>query len=286
MRILFELQNGLWAFDLLSSRYYIDMANAILDGKFDPSVLGEKVQESSISYYANSYGEPIRQDSNGDKYGVVELIGPIMLYDSCYQYGAQSIVGMMNRYNNDPNVKGIIMKVDTPGGAVSAINPFIDFASKKKKPVISICNQALSLGEWATDIVSDHKMASNTISSRFGSIGVVASFRNYKTYLENQGIEDHEVYADQSSYKNKDFKLAMEGDYSLLKEEFLNPLAVSFQNQVKKSRPNLDQSVEGILEGRTFDARKALEYGLIDSIGTLEDAIEMINVLNESIYNN
>lgn len=286
MRILFELQNGLWAFDFYSAQYYISIANQILDGKFDPSAMGEKVQENAISYYANSYGEPIRKDSRGDKFAIVELIGPVTLYDSCYQYGAQSIVNMMNRHNNDPDVKGIILKVDTPGGAVAAINPFIDFAAKKKKPIVSLCNQALSLGEWATDVVSDHKMASNKISSRFGSVGVVASFRSYKNYLEKQGIEDHEVYADQSTHKNKDFKLAMDGDYSLLKEEFLNPLAIAFQNEVKKSRPNLDLSIEGILEGKTFNAEQSLQYGLIDSIGSIEDAVEMINVLNESLYNN
>lgn len=286
MKVLFELQNGLWAFDLHSAQYYSNLATQFLSGQFDAKSFGDKPE--AVSYLANEYGEEIHQPNNkqNSTYAVVELIGPVTLYDTCTTYGAETIAKRLNKFNNDDSVKGIILKTNTPGGAVGAINPFIEFAAKKKKPVIALCDQALSLGQWATDVIADHKMASNNISARFGSIGVVASFHSYKKALELQGIEEHEVYADPSDYKNKAVLDALKGDYKAIKEEYLNPLAIAFQNAVKANRPNLDVSVEGILQGRTFGADDALKYGLIDSIGTIEDAIELIDVLHETKYNN
>ncbi|MBQ0139367.1 MAG: S49 family peptidase [Kurthia sp.] len=286
MKVLFELQNGLWAFDLHSAKYYSTLATKFLSGQFDAKSFGEK--QEAISYLANEHGEELRDHNTkqNSTYAVVELIGPVTLYDTCTSYGAETIAKRLHKYNNDDSVKGIILKTNTPGGAVAAINPFIDFAAKKKKPVIALCDQALSLGQWATDVIADHKMASNQISARFGSIGVVATFQSYKKALEMQGIEEHEIYADISDHKNKPFLEAIEGDYKLFKDEYLNPLAIQFQNAVKEKRPNLDLSVEGILNGRTFNAGDALQYGLIDSIGTMEDAIDMINVLHETKYNN
>lgn len=286
MKVLYELKNGLWAFDFLSAKNYFKIVDQFLAGQLPLNALGEKPE--AFHYFANQYGERINDDREVQKgaYAVVELIGPVTMYDTCSSYGAETIVRLMDRYNNDSRVKGIILKTDTPGGSVQAINPFIEFAKKKKKAVVALCDYALSLGQWSTDVVADHKMASNTISARFGSIGVVSTFHDYKKAYENQGITEHEVYADQSGWKGKEYRDALEGDYTLLKSEYLNPMAIKFQEAVKANRPNLDQSVEGILEGRTFGAEDALNYGLIDSIGTMEDAIQVINIINETTYNN
>ena len=286
MKVLYELKNSLWAFDFFSAKHYIKIADQFLAGQLQPNALGEKPE--AFHYFANELGERISNEQEIQKgaYAIVELIGPVTMYDTCGSWGAESIVRLMERYNNDSRVKGIILKTDTPGGSVQAINPFIEFASKKKKPVVALCDYALSLGQWATDVVADHKMASNTISARFGSIGVVSTFHDYKKAYENQGITEHEVYADQSGWKGKEYREALAGDYTLLKSEYLNPMAEKFQEAVKANRPNLDQSVEGILEGRTFGAEDALKYGLIDSIGNLESAIQIINIINETTYNN
>ncbi len=193
MKVLNEIKNGLWAFDAFSAINYFDIVDKFLAGQLAANSLGDKPE--AISYLANDYGEQISSNNLKDKaYAVVELIGPVTMYDTCFSYGAESIVKKIETYNNDERIKGIILKTDTPGGSVQSINPFIDFKSKKKKALVSLCDNALSLGQWSTDIISDHKMASNTISARFGSIGVVSSFYGYKKMLENQGIDEHVVY--------------------------------------------------------------------------------------------
>ena len=67
-----------------------------------------------------------------------------------------------------------------------------------------------------------------------------------------------------------------------IKQEMLNPLAQQFQEAVKAHRKDLKQDVDGILNGRMFFARQALEHGLIDQVGTVETATELVRQLSAS----
>ena len=130
-------------------------------------------------------------------------------------------------------------------------------------------------------------MADNNISAEFGSIGVMMQFPDYAKYYEKMGIKVHTIYSDLSTHKNAPFEAALKGDYKSIKEEQLNPLAREFQNTVKEHRKNLDTKVEGILNGRMFFAADALKNGLIDAIGTHEQATEEVRRLaaNMSLTN-
>ena len=75
-------------------------------------------------------------------------------------------------------------------------------------------------------------------------------------------------------------KLALEGKYELITTEHLSPLAIQFQNAVREACPNLKEEI-GVLTGKTFGADKALEYGMIDAIGSLDQAINRLHILSE-----
>lgn len=64
------------------------------------------------------------------------------------------------------------------------------------------------------------------MSSAFGSIGVMCSFSDLKPFYEKMGVKFHEIYADQSENKNEAFRLALEGDYTKIRQESLNPMAL------------------------------------------------------------
>jgi protease-4 len=122
-------------------------------------------------------------------------------------------------------------------------------------------------------------MADNDISAEFGSIGVMMQFPDYAKYYEQKGIKVHTIYSDLSTHKNAPFEAALKGEYKSIKEEMLNPLAREFQQAVKSHRPNLDDKVDGILNGRMFFAKDALKYGLIDAIGNRDAATEEVRKL-------
>jgi protease-4 len=106
------------------------------------------------------------------------------------------------------------------------------------------------------------------------------SFLDFRKHFEEKGIKEHTVYSDLSGFKNKAFMDALDGDYSALKSKILNPLAQEFQDYVKSNRTSLDLKVEGIISGETFTAKEALQNGLIDSIGDMNDAIKVVRALS------
>lgn len=212
---------------------------------------------------------------------VVSMIGAAMKYGNACSYGADDIVRELSFANANPNIVAIILKLDGPGGAVSAIGPLMQFAKEKRKPIIGLADACLSLHYWAAITLCDYIMADNDISARFGSVGVVSQFMDAKKHWEEKGYTFHEIYADQSTHKNEVFRLALEGKYEKIKSEILNPMAAKFQDAVKSSRKNLRLEEEGIISGKTFDADKALGIGLIDGIGTFKQAIERAHMYAE-----
>ena len=122
-------------------------------------------------------------------------------------------------------------------------------------------------------------VANNTISAEFGSIGVMMQFPDYAKYYEERGIKIHTIYSNLSTYKNAPFEAARKGEYTSIKEEQLDPLARQFQEAVKAHRQQLDQKIDGILAGRMFYAKDALKHGLIDQIGTEQEATDLVRRL-------
>ena len=72
----------------------------------------------------------------------------------------------------------------------------------------------------------------------------------------------------------------MDGKYDMIKEEHLSPIAIKFQEAVRAACPNLKEEV-GVLTGKTFNAEKALEYGMIDAIGSMDQAIQRLHIMSE-----
>lgn len=228
--------------------------------------------------------ETIRTDEDGNidipdgSYAIVNMKGPVIKYGDWCNWGADEITRALYKMNSIPAIKGIILDTDGPGGSVSAIGPFLEFAKNKQKPVVALIDMAASLHYWTTVAVSDHMMVDNNVSAMVGSVGVVISFADTKPYYEEKGIVFHEIYPPESEDKNLSFRNALDGDYKKIIEEHLSPLARKFQNAVRSGRPNLKEK-EGVLTGKTFYAEEALDLGMIDSIGSMTAAMDEVDRL-------
>lgn len=275
-----QIKSGLWA---LEPHYAIGLRGTVEE------ILTQ--QPNEVLAKENFEARHYLIDENGNKYkstsineapsgsiGVIHITSTMIKYGNYYCWGADELVAQAEAFDNNPNIIGQIWIIDTGGGAVNAVAPYRNFLANKKKPVLSWCDMCASAGIWVAT-GTDYIMAQNNISSSFGSIGVMASLRNAKKYWTDMGVIDYTIYADQSDHKNKAFDLAMEGKFKLIKKEHLNPLAIKFQETVKANRPNLKLDVEGIISGKMFYAEEAVEYGLADSIGSFEQAIEKLTEL-------
>ncbi|WP_378186881.1 S49 family peptidase [Aquimarina sp. W85] len=275
-----EIRRGLWAIDPLTGFYNLQLANDILSGNIKSKEV--KIQ-SAIREVVNNDGLPVTgsnpQEIPEGSIGIVSITGNMIKYGNRYCWGADELVAFAKYFDAHPNIIGMIFLIDSGGGAVSAVAPYLDFLKNKKKPVVALCDFCASAALWI-GVGCDYVMAENDISSAFGSIGVLASFLDYKKAYEMAGIVEHNVYADQSPDKSKDIRDALEGNYELLKELTLNPLAIKFQDNVKALRgKKLDLSVDRLLTGGMFYAEDAVDIGLTDEIGNRDAAIQKVKEL-------
>lgn len=277
-----DLVRGEWLMSFEGLSAYAPIAHKLLTGQ---DVDFSKNTKSLLSVIDPS-GRKIMLDADGllnapqGSIAVIDMIGPILKYGDYCTYGADEIVNALQAADNNPNIIGTIFNIDGPGGAVSAIGPFIEFGKNKTKPIVALVDQCCSLHYWAICAVADYKMADNNVSATIGSVGVMTSFADNRKYLESLGYAFHEIYPKESEHKNLAFKQAMEGNYDLIKEESLSPIAIQFQKAVREACPNLKEEI-GVLSGKTFVADKALEYGMIDAIGSMAKAEQWLRIKSE-----
>lgn len=283
--LLNEIAKGQWAMSIESLNFWGSIAHQILNGTFSDKM--PTVEANGLIRFVHN-GTTLRPDENGaintpkGTVAIVNMIGVLIKYGDWCTYGSDEIVSALYAAERNPNVIGTVLYSDGPGGSVSAIAPFLEFGKMRKKPLVALydgCCSAHLYSMYGTR--PDYVMAENDISATIGSIGVVISFADNRKYLSEKGFELHEIYADESSDKNLAFKLALEGKYEKIKEEMLNPLARKFQNDVMLFRPNLKKEVPGVLTGKTFFTDEALEIGFTDGVGSMQKAIDMVQMLSE-----
>ena len=287
--LLGEIGRGLWAMSFDGLQVWGPIANKLMTGeKLD--MFETNAEPKSLLSFRSDSGRMVQPNSEGDvpagTVAVVDMIGAIIKYGDWCTYGAEEIVAALQAADDNPNITAIVLNIDGPGGSVSAIAPFKAFGLTKKKQVIGLYDQCCSAHLYSMLVCCDYVMAANDISATIGSVGVVLSWRDNQKYMESIGYKFHEVYPVESAQKNEAFRLAMEGNYDMIKTEMLSPMAKNFQDAVKAARPNLDLREPGVITGKTFNTEKALGIGYADSMGSLKDAINMALLLSDmkSLY--
>lgn len=230
-----------------------------------------------------STGEKEAKSGNGfadapkDSTAIIPIHGTLLKYGTYCSYGTTELADILRQAADTQNISSVLLDIDSGGGSVDAIAPLVaavQYAQSRGKSVVAHCDLCASAAYYIASYC-DEIIASNQISSEFGSIGVMMSFPDYAKYYEREGVTVHTIYSNLSDYKNAPFEMAKAGKYEMIKEEELDPLARDFQESVKANRGNkLRLDTAGLLRGRMFYAKDAINVGLVDSIGTLEFAIQ------------
>lgn len=286
-RILSAILRQAWAIDERYALAHGWLASNILNGlEFKPgaaSLKPSKVQTSSTP--------------NGKEYVcIIPIHGVMMKYDQeqlCDDTvaGTLTIGRWIREAASDPEVKAIILDIDTPGGTADGTQLLADTIAKarSKKPVVAYSNGLIaSAGYWSAVECNEIHASDNTIE--IGSIGVQLAFSDLRPMWEKQGIKFHLIRSDHSPDKNEDIVQALDGKYQLIKNESLNPLAELFISAVKSKRSGKLTDPDKVTTGKVFFASDALELGLIDAIGSLEFSIsrslELADEQNKQSSNN
>ena len=205
---------------------------------------------------------------------IVRISGPMMKNDQpCGPAGTATIGQTLQQLAANPNVDGIILKIDSPGGTVDGTEDLARIVGSIKKPTMAFVDgMAASAAMWVASAAQEVMLNGQT--AMVGSIGTISSFADMKPALEKAGVKFHKIKASRSVDKNTDFDNALNGLYDGYIKNTLDPINAVFTSAIEKNRAGkIDLGKEDVLTGKTYIGKAAIKAGLADSIGSLDMAI-------------
>ncbi len=198
-------------------------------------------------------------------------------FDFMFQRTASSdeIVSYIDQAIEDDNIKAIIFEINSPGGsavASSEIAEAVKKAGKEKLTVALIREQGTSGAYWIAS-ACDHIIAHPL--SFTGSIGVIASYLEFSGLFEKYNI----TYEKLTSGEHKDvmspFRALTEEERDMILKK-LDIIYEDFVKEIVQNREMPEEQVRELADGMFYLGKEAKDLGLVDELGTKEEAINYI----------
>ncbi|HEY7532189.1 MAG TPA: signal peptide peptidase SppA [Nitrospiraceae bacterium] len=206
--------------------------------------------------------------STEDRIALVRVEGVIL--------DAQTTVGELKRFGENPSIKAIVLRIDSPGGGVVPSQEIYDAVqrvrNKSNKAVIASMGTVAASGGYYIAAATDRIMANpGTLT---GSIGVIMEMANIEGLLKKVGVEG--VVVKSGRYKDVGSPLRkMSDEEQALLQSVMDDVHTQFIEAVAKGRSLEVPEVKALADGRIFTGRQAKDAKLVDELGNLEDAIQL-----------
>jgi protease-4 len=226
--------------------------------------------------------ERVVHGERGPKLAMIEIDGLISEREASAALGftSPSLVSRtreaLDRAAADDDVRGLILRVQSPGGTVTASeslhHELMRWKSEERKPVVAYLQGIAASGGYYVAMPADRVVAHPTTVT--GSIGVVMTGLNVTGLMEKIGVGDQTLKSGPFKDAGSPFREMREEERAQL-QSVIESLHRRFQEVVVAGRPGLDPArLAAVDDGRIFTAEQALELGLIDAIGHFESAVE------------
>jgi protease-4 len=196
---------------------------------------------------------------------------------------SQDIINQLKRAQEDSRIKGIILRVNSPGGLVSAsdeiYNEILKYRDLTNQPVIAFMQGVAASGGYYCSAACEKIIAEPTVIT--GSIGVIMNYFVISELLEGKlGIEPVIIKSGQKKDWPSMFSKPDEMQIQYLNEKIITPAYDRFVGIVDDSRKQLSlEEVKQLADGSIFSAQQAVDGKLIDKVGYIDDAINQVLTL-------
>ncbi len=203
-----------------------------------------------------------------DRVGLIRVEGVIL--------DSQWTVGELKKFGDNPSVKAIVLRIDSPGGGVVPSQEIYDevkrVRNKHNKAVVASMGNVAASGGYYIAAATDRILANpGTLT---GSIGVVMETANIEGLLSKLGVEG--VVVKSGRFKDVGSPLRkMSDEERAVLQAVMNDVHSQFIQAVAEGRSMEVADVTPLADGRIFTGRQAKEAKLVDELGTLEDAIRL-----------
>ncbi|RBP03901.1 signal peptide peptidase SppA [Rossellomorea aquimaris] len=254
----------------------VNFATSAATGDFN------KAFEDMLGATDNPFSEEVIDEGNAQKrIAVLEVEGVIQdtggansLFESP-GYNHELFMDKLDAVQKDKSVKGIILKVNSPGGGVvesaQIHSKLVEIMDKAKKPIyVSMGGTAASGGYYISAPATKIFASKETLT---GSLGVIMQSINYSELAEKYGV-------DFVTIKSGPYKDIMSPTRKMTEEErkilqsMIDNSYEGFVDVIASGRDMSEAEVKKIADGRVYDGIQAKEVNLIDEFGYVEDTIE------------
>ena len=260
----------------------------LVDGLMTRAAVNAKIAEyagsdpkNPDSYRAIGLDEYLAQtrllmgDKSGEEnIGIVVASGEILTGDQPPGLvGGDSTARLLRRARNDDSVKAVVLRVDSPGGSVFAsevIRNEVEALQDTGKPVVASMGSVAASGGYWISMAADKIYANSATIT--GSIGIFGMFPTFQRSLAALGITTDGVGTTPWAGQLRPDR-AMSDDAKALFQTIIEKGYDDFISKVSSHREIDKAEVDRIGQGQVWTGLDALEFGLIDEIGNLDDAI-------------
>jgi protease-4 len=205
---------------------------------------------------------------SGAKIGVVVLEGVIS------SDLAERTVRQLTKHADDPEIKAIVLRIDTPGGGVASSQEVYEEVKRIRaggKPVIASLGSVAASGGYYIACTAERIFANpGTLT---GSIGVIVQLANAEELLRKVGVEPTVITSGPFKDSGNPTR-ALRPEERQVFQAIIDDVYQQFVEAVSQGRQMSVAEVRQVADGRIYTGRQAKELRLIDELGTFQDAIK------------
>jgi protease IV len=262
-------------------RFFAVLALILSSGCSPPSILVTPVFDSSkLREQTVEHGRGFTTD----KIAIIEVEGllinartggGLLAFDR--ENRLSLFVQQFERAASDPNVRAVVLRVNSPGGTVSASDAMYEtvlrFRKRTGKPVIASCQEVAASGAYYVSCAADTIVAQPT--SVVGSIGVIFNSFNLEGTMNLVGVKPEVIKSGRLKDMGSPFK-PLAGEERELLQNMIDDYHRRFIAVVQDGRSfGEETAISDLTDGRVFTGETAVAVGLVDELGMLEDAIDL-----------
>lgn len=182
---------------------------------------------------------------------------------------------ILQEIKKDNNIKAVVMNVNSPGGTAVGGETLYKLLKEinEVKPVISVMGSMATSAGYMITLGTERIYAHNgTIT---GSVGVIMQIPNFKEAANSLGIEFYHIKSSPLKGSPSPFEEKNEAALKVI-EQMMDDYYDFFKTLVREERQLSKTDFNYVVDGKVFSGKKALEYKLIDAIGTEAEAVSWL----------
>lgn len=213
---------------------------------------------------------------SGEAVGLVKIEGTISDSSDIFgEGGSQEIVDLLDDAAEDPSIKAVVLRVNTPGGSASAsweISEAVRRVKAAGKPVVVSMGSQATSGGYYVSALADRIIA--TPSTMTGSIGVIMSLANLQGLFDKIGYQQEVIKSGPYKDIGSESREMLPEEREIL-QTMVDEIYDQFVQVVAEGRKMDAARVRELADGRIMTGEQALAAGLVDELGDLNRAVEV-----------